>query len=208
MIPHPEDLIPTRHSLLDRLKDWQDQESWREFFNTYWKLVYGVALRAGLSETEAEDVVQETFISLAKTMPDFKYDPKVCAFKTWLQHLTRKRINDQFRKRRPVRVKSGAAKDNARTSTIERVPDPAGLDVDALWDEEWKKNLFDAATERVKARVNPKHYQMFYLSVVKQMPVAEVASTLRVSASRIYLAKHRISALLKKEVRILETKMI
>ena len=39
---HPDELIPTRRSLLSRLKDWDDQDSWKEFFDTYWKLVYGV----------------------------------------------------------------------------------------------------------------------------------------------------------------------
>lgn len=38
--PFDEDSIPTRKSLLGRLKDWEDQESWHVFFDTYWKLIY------------------------------------------------------------------------------------------------------------------------------------------------------------------------
>jgi RNA polymerase sigma-70 factor (ECF subfamily) len=209
MIQPSGEPIPTRRSLLSRLKSWEDQESWREFFNTYWKLIYGVAIRAGLTEAEAEEVVQETVISVAKTMPGFKYDPKVCSFKTWLQHLTRKRIIDELRKRPPPSaVHLHIGKEGARTSTAERVPDPASFDLDALWDAEWQKNILDAAMERVKAKVNPRQYQMFYLNVVKQLPVAQVTRSLRVSAGQVYLAKHRISALIKKEVRVLETKMI
>ena len=49
---------PTRRSLVNRLRNRSDQESWREFFNTYWKLIYAVALKAGLTDQEAEDVVQ------------------------------------------------------------------------------------------------------------------------------------------------------
>src|SRR5437867_7448085 len=94
-----DELLPTRRSLLTRLKQWDDQESWRDFFNTYWKLVYGVALKAGLSDAEAQEVVQETVISVAKQMQDFKYDPAVGSFKSWLLQLTRRRIVDQFRKR-------------------------------------------------------------------------------------------------------------
>jgi hypothetical protein len=30
------DLIPTRRTLLTRLKDWGDQGGWQEFFDTYW----------------------------------------------------------------------------------------------------------------------------------------------------------------------------
>lgn len=50
---NPDDTIPTRQSLLERLKDWEDQKSWGDFFNTYWKLIYGVARQAGLTEAEA-----------------------------------------------------------------------------------------------------------------------------------------------------------
>ena len=36
-----ETFIPTRSSLLKRLKNWEDQESWQEFFNLYGKLILG-----------------------------------------------------------------------------------------------------------------------------------------------------------------------
>ena len=53
-----DELIPTRWSLICRLKDWNDQVGWREFFDTYWKLIYSVAIKAGLTDAEAQDVVQ------------------------------------------------------------------------------------------------------------------------------------------------------
>ena len=60
------DSIPTRHSLLNRLKDWRDEASWREFFELYWELIYNVARKAGLNDAEAQKVVQETVIAVAK----------------------------------------------------------------------------------------------------------------------------------------------
>src|SRR5439155_297687 len=83
MIKTPEEIIPTRRSLLTRLKQWDDHESWKDFFDTYWKLVYGVAVKSGLNENEAQEVVQETVIAVAKKMHDFKYDPAVGSFKSW-----------------------------------------------------------------------------------------------------------------------------
>ena len=68
--------IPTRQSLLARLKDVGDQESWREFFDIYWRLIHDTALKAGLKEAEAHDVVQEVMIAAAKKMPGFTYDPQ------------------------------------------------------------------------------------------------------------------------------------
>ncbi len=59
-----DEFIPTRASLLGRLKNWDDQRSWQEFYDTYRHLIYSVASKAGLSDPEAEDVVQETFLSV------------------------------------------------------------------------------------------------------------------------------------------------
>src|SRR5208283_65702 len=97
-----DELIPTRATLIQRLKNWRDQSSWQDFFDTYWKLIYGVARKGGLTAAEAEDVVQETLISVAKHMPTFKYDPSIGSFKSWLLNMTRWRIRDQFRKRRQL----------------------------------------------------------------------------------------------------------
>jgi DNA-directed RNA polymerase specialized sigma24 family protein len=55
-----DEFIPTRATLINRLKNWQDQASWQDFFDTYWKLIYGLARKFGLNEEDAQDVVQET----------------------------------------------------------------------------------------------------------------------------------------------------
>src|SRR5882757_5840711 len=86
------ELIPTRQSLLSRLKDWNDQESWKVFFDTYWRLIYGAALKAGLNDAEAQDVVQETVVSVLKSMGSFDYNTEKGSFKGWLLRLTSWRI--------------------------------------------------------------------------------------------------------------------
>ena len=207
MARNSENLLPTRRSLLNRLKNWDDQASWKDFFDTYWKLIYGVAVRAGLTDAEAQEVVQETVIAVAKKIPEFQYNPEIGSFKSWLLHTAQWRISDQFRKRKSGADRGGGRREkNTGTSTIERIPDPAGLDLDAIWDAEWEKHLFEAAIERVKTQVKPKHYQIFDLYVIKQWPVEKVARTLDVNIGQVYLAKHRISGLIKREIKALESK--
>lgn len=202
-----EELIPTRDTLLSRLKDWRDDDSWQDFFNTYWKLVYGVALKSGLTEEEARDVVQETVITVARRIPEFRYDPEVCSFKTWLLNLTRWRIVDQVRKRGPKGKVAQPATDTSRIAALERVPDPSHVDLDSMWDREWEQQILETAIQRVKRKVNPEHYQIFHLCVFKEWPVKKVADELGVSAARVYLVKHRIGALLKKEARLIEKRL-
>lgn len=204
-----EELLPTRASLLDRLRNWEDQASWRDFFNTYWKFIYGVALKSGLSDSEAEEVVQETVLSVAKKMPEFVYDPARCSFKGWLMHVTRLRILDQLRRRQPAfQQRPASDADTQRTATVERIADPAGslAQQDAAWDDEWERNLVDAAMERVKLRVKAEHYQIFHLSAVKGLKTGEVARMLQVNIGQVYLIRHRLAKEVKREVERLKEK--
>jgi RNA polymerase sigma-70 factor (ECF subfamily) len=191
----------TRKSLIARLENWEDQRTWDEFYQTYWRLIYSVAVKAGLRPDEASDCVQETILSIAKQSRKKLYDPAQGSFKTWLMNMTRWRINDQFRKRRKDTA-AGAAEwdDDRRTATIERVEDPAGDVLERLWDVEWRKNLADAALARVKAQVSPKQYQIFDCYVVRQWEARKVQEQLNVSMAQIYLAKHRVGAVLRREL--------
>src|SRR2546426_4058434 len=222
---NPNDSIQTRWSLIGRLKDMDDQQSWQEFFDAYWKLIYSVALKAGLSDSEAQEVVQETVISVAKKMPEFKADPAAGSFKSWLLTLTRWRIVDQMRRRKGGQascsskgfgetVQAGAGgtpalpcDDSARTSTVDRIPDP-GLDLEAVWNEEWENNVLVAAAERVKRQVDPEQYQLFDFHVLKQWPAVKVARKLGVNLGQVYFAKYKISKLMKKEIKKLDTKLV
>src|SRR5213082_2532532 len=114
-------LIATRRSLVDRLENWHDRKRWQEFFDTYWKLIYSAARKSGLTEVEAQEVVQETVITVAKNIGKLRYDPAVGSFKGWLLHITRWRIADQFRKREPAEMKRARSQDDRQTATIERV---------------------------------------------------------------------------------------
>jgi RNA polymerase sigma-70 factor (ECF subfamily) len=184
----------------------------------YGGLIRFCAEKAGLTADEAEEVVQETAIAMARHLPEYRYDPKVCRFKTWLLNQTSWRIKDQIRKREKLaRVGGGAQKitggpsaslsDEARTATVERVPDPAAVDLDRLFETEWRKNLLTAAMERIKAKFSSKQFQIFDLLVRKEWPAGNVAKSLGVSLASVYLTKHRIATALKKEMAKLEREM-
>ena len=203
--------IQTRPSLLNRLKTGDDNESWQEFYRVYGKLVRDFALQAGLTDTEADEVVQETAIAMARHLPEFNYDPKVCRFKTWLLNQTSWRIKDQFKKRRKdERLASESPalpSDETRTDTINRMPDPAAMNLDALFDAEWRNNLLATALERLKPKFSLKQIQIFDLHALKEWPAADVAKSLGVSLANVYVTKHRVAAALKKEMVQLEREM-
>lgn len=199
----PDEFIPTRYSLLSRLQDWDDDASWRTFFDTYWRLIYSVALRAGLTPVEAEEVVQETVICVARNIQSFKRDRRLGSFKGWLRNITRWRIADQFKKRTAL-ARGDTAAALPDYASLEGPPDPADNGGELDWDQQWQSHLLQMAKHQVKRRVSEEQYQLFDLYVVKEWPVARIREMLGVSATQIYLAKHRIARLLRKEVRRLE----
>ena len=93
----------------------------------------------GSDDAEAEEVVQQTVITVAKNVDKLKYDPAIGSFKGWLLQITRWRIADQFRKREPGDAECARSSDDRATATIERVPDSRIVDLDALWETEWKR---------------------------------------------------------------------
>ncbi len=199
---HAHDLIPTRRSLLSRLKDWGDEVSWGVFYDTYSGLIYKTAIKAGLSQAEAEDVVQETVLTVANNIKDFKYDPAVGSFKGWLLLTTRWRIADQMRQRNhapspgPEREREGAPSE------------PAGNEMECFWNQEWEKAVMDAAIARVKTQVKPRQYQMFDLCVLQKNPAPKAAEMLGVHITRVYFSVRKVSGLLKKELKRMETQLI
>jgi len=198
-----DELIPTRQSLLSRLKDCEDQDAWKVFFDTYWKLIYNAAVRSGLTEPEAQDVVQETVIAVSRNIPGFVYSPSKGSFKTWLMRQTAWRIAGQLRKRLPVQATdptAPASRTSTGTAELERFPDPAMPQLEALWAEEWENNLVDAAFRRLKDRVDAKHLQIYDLCVRRKWPVSKVANDLHVATATVYVAKHRVGILLKREL--------
>jgi RNA polymerase sigma-70 factor (ECF subfamily) len=200
-----DELIPTRESLLSRLHDLADHDGWKEFFDTYWRLIYATARKSALTDAEAQDVVQETMLSVAKSMPSFKYE-KTGSFKSWLLNLTRWRITDQVRKRQK-QISRQDEGSGTRTEAVYGIPDPASPLEDA-WDQEWEHNIINAAIDRVKRRVDGKQYQVFELYVVKKWPVSRISRSLKINRGRVYLAKHRIGNLIKKEITHLRSKPI
>lgn len=86
----------------------------------------------------------------------------------------------------------------------DEIAGPVNAELEAIWEADWQANLLEAALERVKPRVKEEYYQIFDLNVVRQWPADKVAQTLGVNIGMVYLAKHRVMALIKKEIRVLE----
>jgi RNA polymerase sigma factor (sigma-70 family) len=205
----PDDqTLRTSWTLVARIKDPNDQTSWEAFDDLYRPLILGVAVKAGLRPDEAEDVVQETMASMCKHMQEFVPEAGRGSFRAWLLQMARWRIQDQFRKRLPGAA-CGALPTGSTTTTptVERLPNPREVDLEALCDEAWKARLRETALKELQLEVKAEHYQVFHLVALEQKPIEDVARMVGRSRAHIYLIKHRVSNALKRIVKRLEKRM-
>jgi RNA polymerase sigma-70 factor (ECF subfamily) len=202
------DSTATRSSLLRRVKNCDDAAGWQEFYDTYKRTVRGMALKSHFSESEADDLVQETFMELANRMPEFEYDRSRGSFKAWLMQLTRWRIID-FARKRQRRRRSSASSSTAivvGTETVENVPDPA-FDFESAWQDEWEANLLLTALETVRRSADPEKFQVFDLYVNKGWEASKVAAAFGIKVQQVYLIKHRLQEMLRLEVQRLQKRL-
>jgi len=198
-----DDSLLTRRTLLSRLRNLDDQESWRTFFDLYWQLLYNVARKSGLDDLGAQEIVQDTVIAVARQMPEFRYDPTRGTFRQWLLRITRRRIIDHLRRvyRQPPRADVAPESLDEDQQHSAAIIDQSASAIDAAWDEEWEKATFEAALAQVRAAINPRHFQVFDYCVLKEWPASKVAATLNLNAAQVYLAKHRVAQAMKRAVR-------
>jgi len=191
-------LLETRSSLIQRLKATINGESWEEFFHTYWELIYNVARRAGLSEADAQDIVQETILKVHNSLDRFEYNRKRGTFKGWLRTVTRSRLNDFFKKQQRRPALNQPFEEAA--DELQNLEDPEGPEIEKIWDEEWNRNLIQAALSRTKKLSSPKQFQIFKCHYIDEWTVRETCRTLGVNAAQVYMAKQRIGKIFREAV--------
>src|SRR5207237_553338 len=124
-------------------------------------------------------------------MKEFTYDRQLDSFRGWLLYLTRKRVAMRYRQRQRERGGDGKHPEVAALAeSIDEIADPAGVELEAIWNVEWERHLLDCAVQRVKGQVNARQFQMFALYVLKERPVGEVAQALGVPIAQVYLGRH------------------
>ena len=74
-----------------------DQELFHELYQTHHRRVYSICLRMTKDISDSEDLTQEIFVQLFRTVGGFRGDS---AFTTWLHRLTVNHVLMHFRKRK------------------------------------------------------------------------------------------------------------
>ena len=188
----------TRATLLARLRDGQDADAWREFVQIYGPVVYRFARNRGLQDADAADLMQDVLRSVARTAPRLEYDPARGTFRGWLYTVTRNKIYNFLDGQRHRPRASGDADARER---LDSAPARDGDGPDAEWEREYQRGLTNRAMDRVKGEFQPATWKAFWETAVEGRPAGEVGAGLKMTPGAVYVAKSRVLARLRDEVR-------
>ncbi len=210
-LPMPNDLnnddsLLTRASLLVRLKDLDDSDSWGDFYRTYERVVRGLARKRGLSDPEAEEVAQDVFKRIAETIHTFERAPRAGSFRRWLYQLARWRSDDKIRERGRLTVEPMHDREGTGSSdTADLVVDPN--DPEEQLEAEARKQLFKAALDRLRRKITPRDLQIFQLLVLEEWPANKVAQFLGITSTLVYVVRHRVATQLRTELESIQKRL-
>ena len=187
--------VPTRPSLLFRMKDFGDRQAWEEFHGLYSPLLYRYATRRGLPPEDAEEIRDECLMIIARKISAFDYDRQRGTFKGWMFRIAHGLVVDWIRRRRTA---------GADVEQMARVPDPHPSP-EEVWDTQWKEEHLRYCFRMVRSEVCETTWQAFNLLLFSQCSVEEVCERLSINANQVYKAKSRILARIRRRWEDLES---
>jgi len=194
------DAPKTRPSLLLRIRDARDGAAWAQFVQVYAPLIYAYARKHGLQDGDAADVTQESLGAVAGAVRGLDYDPRRGSFRGWLFAVVRNRLRGFWaRQDRPGRGSGDSAAHDRLREVPARAEDP-----DELWEQEYERRRFAWAAERVREQVQDATWQAFRMTAVEGKSGQEVAQVLGMTVAAVYLAKSRVMARLKEQIKPLQ----
>jgi RNA polymerase sigma-70 factor, ECF subfamily len=179
----------TSVSLIERLRQPDAEQAWARFVELYTPLLFHWANRLGLPEADADDLVQDVFTILLRSLPEFLYDRKK-SFRAWLRTVLFNKWRDHLRR---ARLRPGHGDAELALTTV---PDHAEL----LEEQEYRQHLVGRALELMRVEFQPTTWRACWELVVAERSAADVAAELGISVDSVYTAKSRVLRRLRAEL--------
>lgn len=179
----------TSRSLLLRVSDSTDAAAWERFVELYAPMIHVWAVKQGLRESDAADLVQDVLTTLVTKLPEFRYD-KSRRFRGWLYTITLNRARDWYRR-----------KSNQQSTGLEAFAESiAGDAAESVFEEkEYQQFVVHRIREIMKGEFEESTWKAFWLNVADSKSAPEISGQLGMSENAVRLAKFRVLKRLREE---------
>jgi RNA polymerase sigma-70 factor (ECF subfamily) len=182
----------TSLTLLERIRA-ADPEAWRRLVHLYGPLVYSWARRSGLGDTDAADLLQEVWKSVAAALDRFRRDAGGGTFRGWLWTIARNKIRDHYR---AEQGKAAAVGGTDACQMLQTIPEEEPADESGAEDH----RLLHAALDLIRPEFEDRTWRAFWATAVDGRAAADVGAELGLAANAVYQAKSRVLRRLRHEM--------
>lgn len=185
------DDFPTRRTLIERIRDQQDEASWSDFVTAYSRYIYVVVRGMSVAHHDAEDIVQTVLLSAWKGLPTFRYEPDRHRFRSWLCTVTRNAVRN-FLKRSNRAPQTELGMEDSRAPSM--LPE-----IEKIAECEWEAYIGNRAMAAVRERFQPNVIATFEL-FLKGLAGKNVAEQMGIPLNTTHVYKKRVQNALTKEI--------
>lgn len=151
--------------------------------------------RYDVSETDAEDVVQEVLAIVVREMPNFHHDLRRGAFRRWLRNIMVNRLREFWRDRVVLRNNPQGMDPEILLAQLEDPSSP----LNDFWDREHDRQVLQRLMALLEPEFEPTTWQAFRLVAVEERSNLEAAQTLGISPNAVRIAKARVLKRMRQE---------
>jgi len=179
-----------------------DSAAWEEIVRTYHRRIYNLCYRFAGSGDDAEDLTQEVFIKVFRTLSS--YDSSKGAFITWVTTMTRNLLVDHFRRTRQDRMTDSL--DSAPSDHEDAMPLSGQLeDQSAPPDAHVRSREAKEAVHAALGKLSPELREALILRDLQDFDYKDIAQVLKVPEgtvkSRINRGRAELARLLERTYR-------
>jgi RNA polymerase sigma-70 factor (ECF subfamily) len=190
-------MAETSFSLLERLQQQPDPDTWARLVDVYTPLVRGWLRRHGVVVADADDLTQDVLAVVVRELPRFRHSGQPGVFRGWLRTITLNRLRGFWRARQAHPAATGGSD---LAPVLEQLEDPHSA-LSRLWDEEHDRHVLRRLQALIEPEFSATAWRAFRRTVLGGEQAAVVAADLGTSVNAVLLAKSRVLRRLRQEAR-------
>ncbi len=156
----------------------------REIYREHYRDVYHFLIYFTGDHNEAEDLTQDVFIQVLKSLPNFNQQSQI---KTWILSIAKHIAIDKYRKKKILSLFD--------LRTVHKIPTQDGIPEKEWETKEEQKELHDALQ-----KLKPNYRIVVILRGLKEMSIRETADILDFSDEKVKVNYHRGLKMLKEQL--------